>query len=556
MRADAKALKEKLSIVKVERIDEEVAKLEHQLGHTSLSLNEEKRKIEQIGQLRKSREFVAEYDAKMSKVSEDESARQDVFARMKAKDAEINALKVVEAEAKKELDDQRKQEDEKMADVPAMAEERNATYTELKEVGEQMRALRDDFRKEEDKYYSAEREFRAQDKERRQAEYEERVAQRKERELEKKKRLAEMAPPPYAKELYECESLLTYMQSLLDKHAAPAAVKEDAPKDFSALDGLVARKRDEDVFFMGGGGKKKGKKGKKDKPKDASLTHAMDTYASFATLKLDVPVKVSEVCASMEAIREKQAHFIKKQEEKLAAKKAAEERGEEWVDPDEPKPKKAAKENGAAEGKTSGEESTAEDAEADAKEDAKEEGELATDGPVDLEEGELATDGPVDLSGDAPYKLQVELAMCNVKKIDTKAYGIEKPDCTATVAIGDQSFTTRTERGLDPQWDQTVILGVTDPSKDRLSGKFFMNQGTKQIGDEQFFNLDKLVNGKSTFKGIIVPGGKVDMFVTALGWGAEEKEENIEDMGFMNTLGDDDAEGGMMMSDSDEEDED
>ena len=29
------------------------------------------------------------------------------------------------------------------------------------------------------------------------------------------------------------------------------------------------------------------------------------------------------------------------------------------------------------------------------------------------EEGELATDGPVDLSGDAPYKLQVELAMCN-----------------------------------------------------------------------------------------------------------------------------------------------
>ena len=81
-----------------------------------------------------------------------------------------------------------------------------------------------------------------------------------------------------------------------------------------------------------------------------------------------------------------------------------------------------------------------------------------------------------------------------------------------------------------------------------------MNQGTKQIYDEQFFNLDKLVNGKSTFKGIIVPGGKVDMFVTALGWGAEEKEENLEDMGFMNTL-DGDDEGGMMMSDS-EEDED
>ena len=154
--------------------------------------------------------------------------------------------------------------------------------------------------------------------------------------------------------------------------------------------------------------------------------------------------------------------------------------------------------------------------------------------------------GMEDLSGDAPYKLQVELAMCNVKKIDTKAYGVEKPDCTAKVMLNGVSFTTRTEKGLDPQWDQTVVLGVTDPAKDRLSGKFFMNQGEKQIGDEQFFNLDKLVAGKSTFKGIIVPGGKVDMFVTALNFGVEEKEEDVEDMGFMNTLGDDD-EGGMMM---------
>ena len=35
-------------------------------------------------------------------------------------------------------------------------------------------------------------------------------------------------------------------------------------------------------------------------------------------------------------------------------------------------------------------------------------------------------EGAEDLSGDKPYKLQVELAMCNVKKIDTKVHGIEK----------------------------------------------------------------------------------------------------------------------------------
>ena len=110
----------------------------------------------------------------------------------------------------------------------------------------------------------------------------------------------------------------------------------------------------------------------------------------------------------------------------------------------------------------------------------------------------------------------------------------------------DLSFTTQTQRGLDPQFEETATFEVKDVTKDRLFGKFFMNNNTKQIGDEQFFNLDKLVAGKSTFKGIIVPGGKVDMFVTALNFGVEEKEEDVEDMGFMNTLGDDD-EGGMMM---------
>ena len=240
--------------------------------------------------------------------------------------------------------------------------------------------------------------------------------------------------------------------------------------------------------------------------------------------------------------------------------------------------------------------------------------------------------------------LKVEIVMCNVKKIDTKAYGIEKPDCTCTVGIEgtEQSFTTRTERGLDPQWEQTATFEVANPSKDRLWGKFFMNNNTLQIGDQQFFNLDKvrsrgerqlasrrgsrvgeqrarrrcariaivpglprgtrvkrrasvqraapvrcgdsrssarrasasvltrpvrtralpparprtatpqLVTGKPTFKGIIVPGGKVDLMVTAVDFGTEDKE-TLDDMNFMNLS--DGEEGGMTMSDSDEEEE-
>eukprot|EP00235_Prasinoderma_singulare_P005234 CAMPEP_0119169830 /NCGR_PEP_ID=MMETSP1315-20130426/13149_1 /TAXON_ID=676789 /ORGANISM="Prasinoderma singularis, Strain RCC927" /LENGTH=171 /DNA_ID=CAMNT_0007163473 /DNA_START=15 /DNA_END=527 /DNA_ORIENTATION=+ len=145
--------------------------------------------------------------------------------------------------------------------------------------------------------------------------------------------------------------------------------------------------------------------------------------------------------------------------------------------------------------------------------------------------------------------------MCNVKKLDTKAYGIEKPDCTVVVGIEgtDLSFTTQTQRGLDPQFEETATFEVKDVTKDRLFGKFFMNKNTKQIGDEQFFNLDKLVTGKPTFKGIIVPGGKVDMMVTAVDFGVEDKETDLDEMGFM-TL-DDDADGGMGFDTEDEDEE-
>merc|ERR1712032_1548979 len=80
--------------------------------------------------------------------------------------------------------------------------------------------------------------------------------------------------------------------------------------------------------------------------------------------------------------------------------------------------------------------------------------------------------------------IKVEIAMCNVKKLDTKAYGIEKPDCTVVVGIEgtDLSFTTQTQRGLDPQFEETATFEVKDVTKDRLFGKFFMNKNTKQIG--------------------------------------------------------------------------
>ena len=55
-----------------------------------------------------------------------------------------------------------------------------------------------------------------------------------------------------------------------------------------------------------------------------------------------------------------------------------------------------------------------------------------------------------------------------------------------------------------------------------------------QIGDECTFLLDKLIKGKATYKGLIVPGGKVDMLFTAETFGLEKAEEASDD--FMDFL--------------------
>lgn len=56
----------------------------------------------------------------------------------------------------------------------------------------------------------------------------------------------------------------------------------------------------------------------------------------------------------------------------------------------------------------------------------------------------------------------------------------------------------------------------------------------QQLGDKQTYALHKLLKGKQTYKGLVVPGGKADMMFTATNFGDEEAEE--EDDAFMDFL--------------------
>lgn len=142
-------------------------------------------------------------------------------------------------------------------------------------------------------------------------------------------------------------------------------------------------------------------------------------------------------------------------------------------------------------------------------------------------------------------KLVVLVSCVNVKKLDLKAYGVERQRCVTKVKVGDKEVETQIGIGLDPTWEETFTFDIEDENSTKCFASFSMDG--KQIGDTQEYLINLLVKEKPTYKGLIVPGGKVDMMFTAQGFGKEDAP--TDNSAFLDMMDD----GGMMMSDDEEE---
>uniref|UniRef100_A0A061S172 C2 domain-containing protein n=1 Tax=Tetraselmis sp. GSL018 TaxID=582737 RepID=A0A061S172_9CHLO len=151
-------------------------------------------------------------------------------------------------------------------------------------------------------------------------------------------------------------------------------------------------------------------------------------------------------------------------------------------------------------------------------------------------------------------KLSVEVTSANVKKLDLKAYNVDKAACYVKLTCGDKEVRTKKLPGLDPVFEETFDFEFDDPATTKFAGCFFMgSDGNEvQVGDQIDFLLTALNKGKPTYKALIVPGGKVEMLATAVDFGKEADESGEDVAGLLDTL-DDGA--GMMMDDDDEDDE-
>lgn len=334
VRSSLKDLKANMKFTTVEQIDEAIEKLENRVQHSSLSLNEEKKILDDIRKLKASRSAVGQYTEKLDTLAQDDTARSELQAGIKALDEELNKVKAEEEVLRAELAVIREKEQEKGSDVPGLIAERDEAREVCKQAYEKIK----DLRAEHDAVWA---EFKAQEKLWREQQNEERIRRREEyaaekaaRDAERAARIAEMAPEPFDKEITMCEQLTAYIARFTASSSGPAQEESSKATEVAPLDGMKVFARKEadeaDAWLTGSAGGKKGKGKKKAgattaaaAPAPVKIVHSLDMLDAFATLKISVPTSAATLSASLTEVEAKKADFLKKREEAKAAKETA-----------------------------------------------------------------------------------------------------------------------------------------------------------------------------------------------------------------------------------------
>lgn len=338
----------------VEQIDAEMARIEDQLSHETMSLKEEKVLVEKIKQLNKMKDSARAMAAKQAQITGTDGSRKAMQEKAKAKDVEINANKAEQQKLKNEIDkirgvegggnNKNKKENGKSGNsgggdnfnknVKALESERDGAYKQILKIRKEMDDLRDDFKKKNNEWLKREKVFRAE----RDAEY---ASEKKAVEERKKQWERENAPEPFEAEISSCDQLVSFLQKFLPK-SAPAEPTSSSSKNGSAedltakLSGLkMVNKRDKDEemddLLSMTGTLTKAKKNKVNARKNAGpkppketdkVNLSLDAYGMFGKVGISAPLIVGEVPRCVELLNKKKEEFLEKRKvkkERIAA---------------------------------------------------------------------------------------------------------------------------------------------------------------------------------------------------------------------------------------------
>lgn len=304
-----------------EELDRKIKDLDEQISSGRLSLINERKTVEEISKLKRSRKQFSVLDEKQKSVD-------DLTAKIQAIKAEMTDPKSKELSEKynklqAELDAIKAEEDEVYKNLNSLRDERTKLKNEDKAKWEELRARKDTYFKAKKEFSNWEWEQKRKARDRQRAERE-RIDRERKRERAQKM-LADASDPAYLDEIRRAHSLLYFFDPTSAPEKAPLQAssgleaRADRKVDDSGIKGtkLVRKEDREEDFFPA---VKKGKKGKKskaagaakdDKPVFKCPPSVMDD-CSF--MGIEPPSSADDVPGVAEKIRAKLDHWKSDQE--------------------------------------------------------------------------------------------------------------------------------------------------------------------------------------------------------------------------------------------------
>jgi len=167
-REELKSARGALRFRSADEVQQEVARLEHMLAHTTVSLNEEKRVLTQIKELIKSRDDVKAFGERSAKLAGSEEDRKDLVERIRSKDGEITAAKTEKAALQATLSAARAKDDVQHGGLTQLHEERDKVWQVVRSCRDAVRKLRDEHKAQEDVWWANEKLWRSQQRDEKQ----------------------------------------------------------------------------------------------------------------------------------------------------------------------------------------------------------------------------------------------------------------------------------------------------------------------------------------------------------------------------------------------------
>ncbi|KAL4075856.1 hypothetical protein J3A83DRAFT_4089779 [Scleroderma citrinum] len=301
----------------VVEVDARIESLETQVESGTMKLVDEKRALQEISQLKRSRKLVEGFQSMQDAIEADRRAADEL--RQQLDDPASKAMSERYDAIKAELDELKKEADEVHAGRSKIMEEREALQTQLNALWDEKREYERQFREANDRYWTKVSEERARRQERARAQ---RAAEEAQKKLEVAQRLREEAAlPAFQAQIEDCQTLIdalsgktstnvTLSSGASPSKAAVAGVPElELRKVEDNNDGLIVRKKkgqEEEAYFAG-----KQKKNKKDKTAkaDSAINLPLPVLRALLSLSIPAPTSPPDVARVIEDLKTKKAWF-------------------------------------------------------------------------------------------------------------------------------------------------------------------------------------------------------------------------------------------------------